>query len=78
MTSTITGSIISLTTGAVVTSFALIIAALLVMSLIKKELLTHLHQPHAVTLRRALNIALVPLLLGFGMIAAASVWDLIG
>jgi hypothetical protein len=45
---------------------------------LKKELLTHLHHPQAVRLRRALNIAVVPLLLAFGLIAAVSVRALIG
>jgi hypothetical protein len=47
----------------------------LLVLLIKKELLTASSHPAAVKLRRALNAAVVPLMMAFGIIALISVFS---
>jgi hypothetical protein len=51
----------------------LIVAVTLVVLLVKKEFLTASTHPVAISLRRALNVAIVPLVLAFGLIAVISV-----
>lgn len=77
MTSTVTTTTVTTVTTAFFASLALIVAVTLVFLLIKKELLSSATHPLAVSLRRALNVAIVPLLLAFGMIAVVSVLQVI-
>lgn len=73
MTSTVTTATVSTVTTAFFASLALIVAVTLVILLVKKEFLTASTHPVAISLRRALNVAIVPLVLAFGLIAVISV-----
>jgi hypothetical protein len=73
MTSTVTTATVSTLASAFFASLALIVAVVLVFLLVKKEFLTASSHPVAASLRRALNAAVVPLVMAFGMIAFISV-----
>lgn len=78
MSSTVTTSTVSTVAAmAFYGSFALLLAATLLFMLVKKEVLTTSDSPVAKTLRRSLNIVLIPLLLAFGLIAIVNLIDVI-
>ena len=56
-------------------SLAFVAIVCLILFVMQKEVLTASTSKGAVALSRALNVAIVPLLLGFGMIVGARVLD---
>jgi hypothetical protein len=79
MISTVTATTIStVTTVALAASFGLIIVITLLSLLIQKELVTTADTPRAKALNQALNIAIVPLLMAFLMLAVVRIVTVFG
>jgi hypothetical protein len=78
MSSTVTTTTVStITTVALLSSLGLVAIVTLLLLLIKKEIISTSAHPQLQTLSRLLNIAIVPLVMVFVMIAAvnlAQVW----
>ena len=79
MISTVTATTISaVTTVALAASFGLIVVITLLSLLIQKELVTTADTPRAKALSRALNVAIVPLLMAFLMLAVVRIVTVFG
>jgi hypothetical protein len=79
MISTVTATTISaVTTVALAASFGLIVVITLLSLLIQKELVTTADTPRAKALNRALNVAIVPLLMAFLMLAVVRIVTVFG
>lgn len=79
MISTVTTSTVStVSTAALAGAFSLIAILVLFAVLLQKEMATVSESTRAARLSRALNIALVPLLLSFGAIVLAKVAEILG
>lgn len=78
MTSTVTVSMVSaVASDAFVASIGMVLAFTLLVLLIKKEVLLTSNRPIVVQLRRLVNIALVPMLTAFVMIAGFKLWEVL-
>lgn len=79
MVSTVTTTTVSTVTTAVMAgSLALIAVITLLVLLVQKELIAVSDGPRARVLVRALNIAIAPLLLAFGLSMIMKVWEVLG
>jgi uncharacterized membrane protein YesL len=78
MTSTVTTATLSTVSTALFASLGLILALTLLVLLVNKEILSNSTHPVAKTLRRALNIAIVPMVMAFAFIAVINVMQAIG
>jgi hypothetical protein len=58
-------------------SFALVSILVLFLLLLQKELVTATDAPRLKALGRTVDVAVVPLLMAFAMIAIASVWNVL-
>ncbi|MBE2235251.1 MAG: hypothetical protein IAE85_17275 [Anaerolinea sp.] len=78
MISTVTTTTVStVTTVALAASLGLIAIVVLLALLIQKEVLSSSTSARAQALSRALNVAIVPLLMGFGFIAVIKVLEVL-
>jgi hypothetical protein len=69
MSSTVTTATVSIINSvAILGSLGLVVAVLLLLLLIKKEILTTSARPWVQNLTKVLNVAIVPLLMAFGLI----------
>lgn len=84
MSSTVTTTTVTTVTSATTTvalaislGLGLVLILALLFFLIQKEILSSSANPRAAVLSRALNVAIVPLLMGFGMIAVVQIFEVL-